>query len=96
MARVVKQMKRAPQNLSLARRFIMTDPNKSIPVELNVGFIGSNLAKGGLFIFCRMFFVFSHWQRIDLLPACFTIDLPFKIQYILLMFDRIYLTPRCP
>ena len=54
MAYVVKQLKRAPQRLSLAlarRCFIMTGPNKSIPGELNGGFIGSNLAKGTSLIF---------------------------------------------
>ena len=40
MARVVKHLKGAHQCLRLARRcFIMTGPNKSIPVELNGGFI---------------------------------------------------------
>ena len=44
MARMVKQLKRAPQRLSLAHcSFIGIGPNKSIPVELNRGFIGSDL-----------------------------------------------------
>ena len=56
MAHVIKQLKRAPLRLSLARRcFIMTGPKKSIPVELNGGFMGSNLAKGRSLIFGGMF-----------------------------------------
>ena len=96
MAYVVKQLKRAPQCLSLACHcFIMTGLDESIPVELHWGFIGSNLAMGRSLIFGWMFFNLSLWQRIRL-PTCFVIDLPFKIQYILVMFDRIYPDLRCP
>ena len=97
MARLVQPLKRTPQRLSLSRRcFIMTGPNKSIPIALNGGFIGSNLAKGKSLIFDWMSFVLFLWQRMHLLPTCFITDLPFKIQYILLMFDKIYSGPRCP
>ena len=74
----------------------MTVPNNSIPVELNGGFRGSNLAKCRSLIFGLIFLTLFLWQRMHFLPTCFIIDLPFKIQYILLMFDRIYSGPRSP
>ena len=87
MARMVKQLKRAPQRLSLAHcSFIGVGPNKSIPVELNRGFIGSDLAKGKSLIFGWMILVFFLCQIMHLPPTCFIIDLFFKIQYILLIF----------
>ena len=93
----VEQLKRAPQHSYLAGCcFIVTGLNKSIPVELNESFIGCNLAKGRSLIFGWMFFILFLWQIMHILPPCFINDLPFKIQYILLMFTRIYSGPRCP
>ena len=97
MARVVKKLKRDHQRIRLACRcLIMTVPNSSIPVELNGGVIGSNLAKCRSLIFGLIFLALFLWQRMHFLPTCFIIDLPFKIQYILLMFDRIYSGPWSP
>ena len=97
MVLVVEQLKRAPQQSYLAGCcFIVTGLNKSIPVELNESFIGCNLAKGRSLTFGWMFFILFLWQIMHILPPCFINDLPFKIQYILLMFTRIYSGPRCP
>ena len=93
MARVVTHLKRAPQSLA-HRCFIMTGLNKLILVELNGGFICSSLTKGRSLVFGWMFSILFLRQRIHLLPICFIINLAFKIQYILLIFDRISSCPR--